>query len=129
MKVSLTDTHVVPASDGESSASTGTSSIASFNLRRGKPAWQEEIVDLLCRFLQLPEDWDTYGGRPLRHDTAMFTLQVLNNIMTPATPVPHIVPIANGGVQVEWHQNSLDIELYVAAPYDCELFVNDQLSG
>jgi hypothetical protein len=134
MKVSLSDAYTSPATSNEATSSSASleaappSSIAAFNVRRSKPSWQQEIVDALCRLIELPDDWDTYGGKALRHDTAMFTLQVLNSLMSPATPTPNIVPIANGGVQIEWHQNSMDIELYVAAPYECELLVNDQTS-
>jgi hypothetical protein len=42
--------------------------------------------------------------------------------------LPSVVPISSGGVQFEWHQNGLDIELLVAAPYECELFVYDHNS-
>jgi hypothetical protein len=133
MKVSLSDAHMSPATSSEATSSSASTeaggSVAAFNVRRGKPSWQQEIVDALCRLIELSDDWDTYGGKPLRHDTAMFALQVLNSLMTPAMPTPNVVPIGNGGVQIEWHQNSLDIELYVAAPYECELLVNDQISG
>ncbi len=43
--------------------------------------------------------------------------------------MPHLVPIADGGVQAEWHQNGFDIELYISAPYECELLVVDHISG
>lgn len=107
---------------------SSTSSVASLDLRRPKPSWQNEIVSTLCRYLELPEGWDTYGGKPLRHETGMFALQVLNGMMGPSIPSPQIVPVGDGGLQVEWHQNGLDIELYIAAPYDCELLVHDHYS-
>jgi len=65
----------------------------------------------------------------LRLDTGMFALQVLNSIMSESIPVPSIVPVGSGGVQFEWHQNGLDIELFIAAPYECELSVYDHTTG
>ena len=59
----------------------------------------------------------------------MFVLQVLNDVMDASIPTPQIVPTADGGVQVEWHQNGLDIELFAAAPYECELYVHDHHTG
>jgi hypothetical protein len=97
--------------------------------RSGTPAWEKEVVAALCRFLELPKGWDSYGGKPLRHDTGMFALQVLSDVISEAVPSPFVVPVATGGVQFEWHQNDLDIELYIAAPYDSELTVHDLKSG
>jgi hypothetical protein len=58
----------------------------------------------------------------------MFALQVQSSIMSESIPIPSIVPVSSGGVQFEWHQNDLDIELYVAAPFECELSVDDHNS-
>ena len=106
-----------------------SSTVVSLDSRRGTPAWERELVATLCRYLDLPPNWDSYGGKPLRHDTGMFALQVLSSIMNESIPVPSIVPISSGGVQFEWHQNGLDIELFIAAPYESELFVHDHRSG
>jgi hypothetical protein len=104
---------------------TTSSTVIVLDSHRRNPPWQNEVV----RLLQLPNGWDSYNGRPLRHDTGMFTLQLLNSVLLPSTSAPYIVPVADGGVQAEWHQNQLDIELYVSAPYACELTVIDHLQN
>lgn len=106
-----------------------SSTVTVLDSRRRNPPWQNDVVNSLCRFLELPNGWDSYNGRPLRHDTGMFTLQLLNSVLSASTPAPYIVPISDGGVQAEWHQNQLDIELYVSAPYACELTVIDHLQN
>lgn len=113
----------------QSESGPGSSGVTSADFLRRGNSWHQDIVDTLCRYLALPPGWDGYGGKPLRHDTGMFTLQVLNSTLGPSIPAPHIVPAPDGGVQVEWHQNQMDIELYIAAPYDCELMVHDLRSG
>ena len=118
----------VQAEEPSDSGSSASATIVNLDSRRGKPAWEREIVATLCRYLELPSNWDSYGGKPLRLDTGMFALQVLSNIMSETIPLPSIVPISSGGVQFEWHQNDLDIELYIAAPYECELSVHDHCS-
>jgi hypothetical protein len=123
----LSDQDVQPAAPLDLS-DTASSTVVSLDARRGKPAWEREIVATLCRYLELPPNWDSYGGKPLRLDTGMFALQILSSIMSESIPMPSIVPISSGGVQFEWHQNCLDIELYVAAPYECELSVYDHNS-
>jgi hypothetical protein len=104
-------------------------SVVSLDTRRGKPDWERDVVAALVRYSQLADGWDSYGGKPLRSDTGMFALQVLSSVMNEFVPIPSVVPIATGGVQFEWHENNLDIELYIAAPNDSELTVIDHLDG
>lgn len=99
--------------------------VISLDARRGKSAWEREVLSVICRYTELPQGWDSYNGKPLRLDTGMFALQVLSSVMTEGTPVPSMVPVSSGGVQIEWHRNGLDIELYIAAPFDGELSIFD----
>jgi hypothetical protein len=103
--------------------------VVSLDAWRVKPEWEREVVAALVRYTQLSEGWDSYGGKPLRSDTGMFALQVLSGVMSQFIPTPSVVPVATGGVQFEWHQNYLDIELYIAEPNDCELTVIDHADG
>jgi hypothetical protein len=59
----------------------------------------------------------------------MFALTVLQHVMRRGAPTPQIVPSSSGGVQVEWHESGIDLELHVAAPYKCELWFEDHRSG
>jgi hypothetical protein len=60
--------------------------------------WQAQILPAVCRFLELPDSWDSYGGQALKLETGMFALKILNDIMGVQTPIPHLVPIATGGI-------------------------------
>lgn len=91
--------------------------------------WQKPILDKLIDFLKLPLGWDSYKGVPLRYDTGMFGLQILGDVMTARTPLPEVIPVSTGGVQFEWHQADFDLELYIAAPYDAELWFDDRAAG
>lgn len=106
-----------------------SANVSTFDRRHRKLSWQDEMVGALCRFVELPVGWDGYQGKPLRHDTGMFALQLMNGMMGPHIPSPYLIPVADGGIQIEWHQNKFDIELYIAAPYECELVVNDHVSN
>ncbi len=88
-------------------------------------AWQAQVLQKICQFLELTNGWDSYRGQPLKLETGMFALKILNGVMRTNTPAPAVVPTADGGVQFEWHENDFDLELYIAAPYDCELFYRD----
>jgi hypothetical protein len=92
-------------------------------------SWERQILPVICRLLDLPDNWDSYGGRPLKLETGMFALKILNEIMDAGTPIPQVVPIAAGGIQLEWHENDLDLELMISAPDDGELWFEDHRTG
>jgi hypothetical protein len=91
--------------------------------------WQIEVLKPLIRYSELRQGWDSYSGLPLRLDTGFFALLVLNAVMRPRTPIPQVVPSPVGGVQLEWHEKGIDLELHVAAPYECELWFEDHQTG
>ena len=127
MTVHFSDQDIQPVSPtniGETSAN-----VTVFDRRRRTASWQNDMVSTLCRFIELSDGWDSYGGKPLRHDTGMFALQLMNGMMGPSIPSPHLVPVSDDGLQIEWHQNGFDIELYIASPYECELMVHDHASA
>ncbi|MBI2960196.1 MAG: hypothetical protein HYY28_07785 [Betaproteobacteria bacterium] len=88
--------------------------------------WQAQIVSSIDRLLRLPENWNSYGAPRIRHDTAMFAIVVLENIMIPGTPLPSVVPTTQGGIQFEWHENDIDFEIDVIEPYHCEFTFHDE---
>jgi hypothetical protein len=91
--------------------------------------WQVEVLKHLVRYATLSPGWDSYTGLPLRLDAGFFALWLLNDIMRPRTPMPQVVPSPVGGVQLEWHEKNIDLELHIAAPYECELWFEDHQTG
>lgn len=94
-----------------------------------EPAWQTALLPQICRYLGLQTGWDSYTGQPIKLETGMFALKVLNDVMGAATPAPVAVPVGTGGIQFEWHLNGFDLEFYVEGPYNCELWFNDEATG
>src|SRR5215813_1412796 len=86
---------------------------------------KRELQIKLEKFTQYPVGWDSYGAPPLRSDTKDFALSVLNVIMQPRTPLPHVAPSSVGGLHVEWHERGIDLELHIIAPYDCDVWFSD----
>jgi len=63
---------------------------------------------------ELKDDWDTYGSPPpsaAALQTAFGLLTVLEGV---PFGLPHVAPVPGGGVQIEWHIGSEDIELEIA---------------
>jgi hypothetical protein len=87
--------------------------------------WEVEVVQSLVRLAQLPAGWDSYGAPPIPRDASHFALEILQGIMRPRTPLPQVVPSSAGGIQLEWHEKGIDLELHITAPYQCELWFQD----
>jgi hypothetical protein len=120
--------HGLITSSTQPRADVGALSFDNFNRFYGGRTdnkWQIKILEPLLRFSRLPDRWDGYSGRPLRMDTGFFALQVLEAVMRPRTPLPQVVPTAMGGVQFEWHERDIDLELHISAPYECEIWFED----
>jgi hypothetical protein len=87
--------------------------------------WEVEVVQALVRLANMPAGWDSYNAPPLRRDAGHFALEILQSVMRPRTPLPQVVPSAAGGVQLEWHEKGIDLELHITAPYQWELWFRD----
>jgi hypothetical protein len=87
--------------------------------------WQIEIQNRLIELARMEDNWDSYGSSPMGWDTGMFALSILNDVMRPRTPIPQVVPSSTGGVQLEWHEKGVDLELHIAGPYQCEFWFQD----
>ncbi len=87
--------------------------------------WQIEVQNHLLKYVKMQPGWDSYGAPRIGRDTGMFALSILNDVMRTRTPIPQVVPSGAGGVQIEWHQKGVDLELHITAPYECELWFQD----
>ncbi|SRR5216684_7884810 len=87
--------------------------------------WQLEVQKHLLEYAKFPVGWDSYNAPPIGWQAGLFALSVLNDFMRPRTPIPQVVPSTAGGVQLEWHQKGIDLELHIIGPYQCELWFKD----
>ena len=76
------------------------------------------IVDLLA----LQPGWNSYSAKPIPSPNAVRAIQLLAEFLDTGTPPPVIVPTVHGGIQLEWHRNGVDIEIYVESPEDVSFF-------
>jgi hypothetical protein len=88
-------------------------------------SWQVEVQAQLLQYAKMEGGWNSYDAPPITWDAGMFALNVLNDIMRPRTPIPQVVPSSVGGVQLEWHEKGIDLEIRVEGPYRCALWFDD----
>ena len=75
-----------------------------------EPGWFEPVVKAMAG---LPWDDDNWNddARPTQPDAAARLLALLAEILDEAAPPPQMVPTWRGGLQAEWHQNGIDLEI------------------
>jgi hypothetical protein len=75
------------------------------------PSWLDQVVERINAVALLEEGWDGEEARPLARGAALAALNALVEVMWPDSPAPSVVPMYDGGLQLEWHAPELDIEL------------------
>lgn len=75
------------------------------------PAWVEPTLSAFVTVMSLKANWDSYGGKRTNEEVIKGALSVLTQIMDLNSPVPSIVPLGDGGVQLEWHRKQQDLEI------------------
>jgi hypothetical protein len=74
------------------------------------PAWVVPTIQRLAELQLLPYDWDSYGGLPLQPKHVQAALQFLNAVMGDDVVLPDIVPLSDGGIQLEWRIGDHEID-------------------
>ena len=57
------------------------------------------------------------------------SLSVLGSIMGATSPAPSVVPLGDGGLQLEWHRNQQDLEVVFAAEDAPRFFYQNRATG
>lgn len=77
------------------------------------PQWQKDALIALFHVALLPTNWDSYGSIPPLPKVVKNAERLLMAIKFEDLPVPHIVPVSGGGIQLEWSISSRELELEI----------------
>lgn len=78
-----------------------------------EPSWIRPVLGAVEQLSALQPNWNSYGAPIIDRTALRNALQLLFWSAATATPAPLLVPTSEGGVQLEWHQWDLDVELQV----------------
>lgn len=81
-------------------------------------AWLDEVQRKLQELYDLPVGWDDRRALPATEQAVEGVVRILFAIMRPDSLTPHLVPLPDGGIQVEWHANGHDLEVEVEGDGD-----------
>jgi hypothetical protein len=90
--------------------------------------WYRAALDRISDLTALAIGWNGYDAQEVKADTAMQAVTFLAKVAYPGIAPPAIVPISDGGVQVEWHRGGLDIEI-AFSDEEPGVFVEDREDG
>lgn len=79
------------------------------------PAWAEPVLSSLPERWGATPGWDGYHARPTSVQLVVRLLNILSTVMLGGYQPPQIMPLADGGVQAEWHRGQRDLEIVVSA--------------
>lgn len=91
--------------------------------------WMQTVLDAFNALLGLKPGWNSYGAATIRPEAGETAFELLCDIMRARTPVPSIVPTANGGVQIEWHAKGVDLEIEVRSATQVSAYFEHSPSG
>lgn len=121
-------THVAPASSGSMPWHRDPPCVLTVPMRTAAAPWVREALAEVSELTALAPNWDTYGARPIEAASAARVATFLYDHAYGDLPAPHVVPMTDGGVQLEWHRNDLDFEIAFSED-DAGVYVEDLRTG
>lgn len=77
------------------------------------PHWLEISLKQVGNLMLLPGNWDFQGAPPVHLTAVQAAMDTLTQFMDPNATSPQWTPTPSGGVQLDWHQNAIDLEITV----------------
>ena len=90
---------------------SSSSNASAISCEAADPAWLMPTVQSFGDLLQLPSNWDGYGAAQIQGQIARKAIQVLVEVMEHDAPAPSVVPLSDGGIQIEWHRLGRNLEI------------------
>jgi len=82
---------------------------------QGWPSGQaSELARRFQAIAALADDWDAEGAQPVTATAVSSALGLAQQALRASFPLPEIFPLADGGVQLEWHAGPVELEVAFA---------------
>lgn len=93
------------------------------------PAWVDPVFGSLSDRWGVNPGWDSYRAKPTDPALAATLLNILSALMEDDFRLPQITPLADGGVQAEWHVGGKDLEIVVPRDEGPTYYFFDHATG
>jgi len=81
----------------------------------GLPKWAGPVLQSVSERWGARPGWDGYQAKPTNPRLVVKLLNILSDLLRDDSLSPQITPLADGGVQAEWHRREQDLEIVVPA--------------
>lgn len=86
-------------------------------------------VNALLSLLSLQPGWNSYSAKQIERRNVEAAIKFLGAALDFDTPPPIVVPRVKGNIQLEWHTEQVDIEVYIDSPSSVRFFAEDATDG
>lgn len=86
-------------------------------------------VNALLSLLSLQPGWNSYSAKQIQPRNVEAAIKFLGAALALDTPPPIVVPRVQGNIQLEWHTEQVDIEVYIDSPSSVRFFAEDATDG
>jgi hypothetical protein len=94
-----------------------------------EPGWLNPTIASYFNLLNLTDNWDSYGSKPINRDLIQQSLTLLTMVMHASSPHPSVVPMSGGGIQIEWHRRQQDLEIAFLADEAPQYYYKNRSTG
>ena len=106
---------------------------ADYRNTEGQPlhAWVGSILQGFANLLTLEANWDGENGKPIAPALVSSALKFVDRILMVdfRLPPPSVVPISDGGLQIEWHRAGKDFEIEFSPDGSIRYYYYDSSTG
>lgn len=93
------------------------------DLTRGATYSLMKAIQCLSGLRQLAPRWDGHSAEVLTDDACETAVRLLVALAIPSPPTAQLVPLTDGGVQIEWHAGVNDVEIEVDRSGEVHVFI------
>ena len=70
--------------------------------------------------------WNSCGAKAIENENLAAAVQVMLSCLPEGALLPQVVPTTRGGLQLEWHTETVEIEVYINNLSDISFFASDR---
>lgn len=100
-----------------------------FHIEEHLPNWIYPLIVKLEGVLDLKPNWDSYGSLPIDPAYIDAAIRLLWTTMPSEMIEPQVIPTSNGRVQLEWHENGIDLEIEFVSLHRLNILFEDSNTG
>lgn len=102
------------SSEGSATRRSAEPSIVRVKVQTPAASWVRDAIAEIEQLTALSADWDTYGASPITASAATKAVRFLVDNAYAELARPSIVPMSDGGIQLEWHRGGVDLEISIS---------------